>query len=327
MAETKVATKNTIQAPATQQPKGNTLKDLVQSYRGQFEAALPKHLDSERFVRIALTEITKNPKLKECSKETFMGALMTSAQLGLEPGMLGQCYLIPFKKKDGTVDCNLQIGYKGLIELLRRTGQLSDIYGYPVYKGDKLTIKYGLDRTLEHEPNFEIEREEKDITGFYMVAILKDGTRAFEYMSLKEVLAHETKYRKGNFKNEIWVKNLIEMALKTVCKKMLKWLPVSVEMVENLRKDFTTSTLDTKTGEVETKDYEEDYINIDTETGEVLKEESNDPKVPKVMLEAFIARAEKENFDFMGYADTNGIDVYNLSLEDFNKMESALKNK
>ena len=88
-----------------------------------------------------------------------------------------------------------------MIELLRRTGQLSDIYAYPVYSNDEFNIEYGLERKLTHKPAFNNPEGRGEIVGFYSVAILKDGTRAFEYMTKAEVEAHEEKYRKGKYKN------------------------------------------------------------------------------------------------------------------------------
>lgn len=197
---------------------------------------------------------------------------MTIAQLGLEPGVLGQCYLIPFKNnKLGTIECQFQLGYKGMIELLRRTGQLSDIYAYTVYSNDEFSIEYGLERTLKHIPAFTNPEGRGEIVGFYSVAILKDGTRAFEYMTKREVIEHEEKYRKGNFKNDIWNKNFEEMSLKTVTKKMLKWLPISVEMIENLRKDEQIHKLDEKTNEVNSEYIDDSIIQYD-EDGVIVEE-------------------------------------------------------
>ena len=281
MSETKTA-KNNLSAKVGGQvaEKKRTIFDVIEAGKEQFAAALPKHLSSERFTRIAITCVRQNPKLAECSVPSLLGSLMTVAQLGLEPGVLGQCYLIPFKNtKLGTTECQLQLGYKGMIELLRRTGQLSDIYAYPVYSNDEFTIEYGLERKLTHKPAFNNPQGRGLIVGFYSVAILKDGTRAFEYMTSEEVKAHEEKYRKGKFKNDIWVKNYEEMAMKTVTKKMLKWLPISVEMIENLRKDNGTFEINKETKEVvqaETPEMNvfEDAEVIDENTGEILKEEN-----------------------------------------------------
>ena len=245
---------------------------------------MPKHVNSERFVRIAITTIRLNPKLAKCSQESLLGALMVSAQLGLEPGTLGQCYLIPFEnKKAGTVECQFQIGYKGLIELLRRSGQLSDIYSYTVYENDDFNIEYGLSRTLTHKPNFD---ERGEIKGFYAVAILKDGAKAFEYMTKDEITKHEEKYRKGSYKNDVWNKNFEEMAQKTVVKKLLKWLPVSVEFLEMAAKDEKSfKVIDDKSTEVqEIEILENNGDIINAETGEFIEEDTEDNKSPKKQI-------------------------------------------
>lgn len=261
--------------------KNKTIFDIIQAGAKQFATALPKHINTDRFVRIAITTIRQNPKLAQCSQESLLGALMVSAQLGLEPGTLGQCYLIPFEnKKLGKVECQFQIGYKGLIELLRRSGQLSDIYSYTVYENDDFNIEYGLSRTLTHKPNFS---DRGEIIGFYAVAILKDGAKAFEYMTKDEVVKHEEKYRKGSYKNDVWNKNFEEMAQKTVVKKLLKWLPISVEFLENIEKDDKSfKVADTKnTEDIEIIENNGDIINAETgefieETGETKKENYDD---------------------------------------------------
>lgn len=267
--------------------KSKTIFDVIQAGAKQFATALPKHVNSERFVRIAITTIRQNPKLAKCSQESLLGALMVSAQLGLEPGTLGQCYLIPFEnKKAGTVECQFQIGYKGLIELLRRSGQLSDIYSYTVYENDDFNIEYGLSRTLTHKPNFD---ERGEIKGFYAVAILKDGAKAFEYMTKDEVIHHEEKYRKGSYKNDVWNKNFEEMSQKTVVKKLLKWLPVSVEFLEMAAKDEKSfKVIDNKSTEVqEIEILENNGDIINAETGEFITESRDNKDIDKVAESLF----------------------------------------
>lgn len=267
--------------------KSKTIFDVIQAGAKQFATALPKHVNSERFVRIAITTIRQNPKLAKCSQESLLGALMVSAQLGLEPGTLGQCYLIPFEnKKAGTVECQFQIGYKGLIELLRRSGQLSDIYSYTVYENDDFNIEYGLSRTLVHKPNFT---DRGEIKGFYAVAILKDGAKAFEYMTKDEITKHEEKYRKGSYKNDVWNKNFEEMAQKTVVKKLLKWLPVSVEFLEMAAKDEKSfKVIDDKSTEVqEIEILENNGDIINAETGEFITEAGDNKDVDKVAESLF----------------------------------------
>lgn len=271
-------------AVAKKEEKPKTIFDLIQLSKKQFNNALPQHINTDRFVRIAITTIRLNPKLAKCNPESLIGALMVSAQLGLEPGTLGQCYLIPFEnKKAGTVECQFQIGYKGLIELLRRSGQLSDIYSYTVYENDDFNIEYGLSRTLTHKPNFD---ERGEIKGFYAVAILKDGAKAFEYMTKDEITKHEEKYRKGSYKNDVWNKNFEEMAQKTVVKKLLKWLPVSVEFLEMAAKDEKSfKVIDDKSTEVqEIEILENNGDIINAETGEFIEETTEDNKSPKKQI-------------------------------------------
>ena len=274
-------------AVAKKEEKPKTIFDLIQLSKKQFNNALPQHINTDRFVRIAITTIRLNPKLAKCNPESLIGALMVSAQLGLEPGTLGQCYLIPFEnKKAGTVECQFQIGYKGLIELLRRSGQLSDIYSYTVYENDDFNIEYGLSRTLTHKPNFD---ERGEIKGFYAVAILKDGAKAFEYMTKDEITKHEEKYRKGSYKNDVWNKNFEEMAQKTVVKKLLKWLPVSVEFLEMAAKDEKSfKVVDDKSTEVqEIEILENNGDIINAETGEFITEAGDNKDVDKVAESLF----------------------------------------
>ena len=274
-------------AVAKKEEKPKTIFDLIQLSKKQFNNALPQHINTDRFVRIAITTIRLNPKLAKCNPESLIGALMVSAQLGLEPGTLGQCYLIPFEnKKAGTVECQFQIGYKGLIELLRRSGQLSDIYSYTVYENDEFYIEYGLSRTLVHKPNFTNRGE---IKGFYAVAILKDGAKAFEYMTKDEITKHEEKYRKGAYKNDVWNKNFEEMAQKTVVKKLLKWLPVSVEFLEMAAKDEKSfKVVDDKSAEVqEIEILENNGDIINAETGEFITEAGDNKDVDKVAESLF----------------------------------------
>ena len=254
--------------------KAKTIFDVIQAGAKQFATALPKHINTDRFVRIAITTIRQNPKLAQCSQESLLGALMVSAQLGLEPGTLGQCYLIPYGR-----ECQFQIGYKGMIELLRRSGQLKDIYAYSVYENDDFEITYGLDRNLIHKPNLA---NKGDFLGCYCVAILKDGAKAFEYMTKEEIEAHAKKFSK-TFGNGPWKTDFEAMAHKTVVKKMLKWLPLSVEFLENIEKDDKSfKVTDTKnTEDIEIIESDGDIINAETgefieEAGETKKENYDD---------------------------------------------------
>lgn len=256
-------------------PKEKTIVDVIKSMQTQFEIALPKHLNSDKFVRVAITTIRKNPALAKCNRESLLGALMVSAQLGLEPGILEQAYLIPYGN-----EVQFQISYKGMIELLRRSGQLKDIYAYPVYENDEIDIVYGLNRDLIHKPNFE---DRGNVKGYYAVAILKDNTKAFYYMTKKEIEQHRDKFSKSAKSSKSpWTTDFDAMAEKTVLKKMLKYLPVSTEYLESMTKDENTYKYDEKEKQVEVKDMnivnedieEAEIVKYDENTGEVLENES-----------------------------------------------------
>ena len=200
---------------------------------------------------------------------------MVSAQLGLEPGVLGQCYLIPYGR-----ECQFQIGYKGMIELLRRSGQLKDIYAYSVYENDEFEMTYGLDRDLKHKPNLQ---DRGNFIGCYCVAVLKDDARAFEYMTKEEIEAHGKKFSK-TYGNGPWKTDFEAMAHKTVVKKMLKWLPVSVEFLEMAAKDEKSfKVADEKTCETEEIIVLDDGMVVNGETGEVIKDSTDDKDMDKVV--------------------------------------------
>lgn len=249
----------------TTRKASNSIMDLVTQSKEQFEIALPKHMTGERFTRIALTELRKNPKLMNCDPTSLLGALMTSAQLGLEPGVLGQAYLIPYGNT-----CQFQISYKGMIELLRRSGQLKDLYAYPVYENDTFEITYGLNRDLVHKP---VLKDRGSVQGYYAVAKLTDGTVAFEYMTMDEVLSHAKQFSK-TFSSGPWKTSFDAMAFKTVVKQLMKWLPVSVEALNGTEKDESSFTFDNKTKVVKEVEKVEDNQEIephDPATGEITE--------------------------------------------------------
>ncbi|OQS41156.1 recombination protein RecT [Chromobacterium haemolyticum] len=216
---------------ATAADKPKTLAGLLSDpkIKNQMALALPKHLNADRLARIALTEIRKVPALAKCNQESFLGAVMQCAQLGLEPGnALGHAYLLPFgngKASDGLANVQLIIGYRGMIDLARRSGQIISISAHTVHEQDKFSYQLGLDPNIIHVP---ADNERGEVTHVYAVAKLKDGGVQFEVMSRFDV----EKVRKTSkaAQNGPWVSHWEEMAKKTVCRRLFKWLPVSIEL-------------------------------------------------------------------------------------------------
>lgn len=205
-------------------PRPHPIVALLEAQKTSIQQALPKHMDPDRLLRIAFTELRKTPKLKQCEPASFVGAVIQCAQLGLEPGnALGHAYLIPYGK-----ECQFMLGYRGMIDLARRSGQIVSLTARAVYADDEFRYRFGLDDDLHHVPNVEVEPEAKALTFVYAVAKLKDGGVQFDVMSRSEVDAVRKRSRAGN--SGPWVTDYVAMALKTVTRRLFKWLPVSIEV-------------------------------------------------------------------------------------------------
>lgn len=195
----------------------------------QMALALPRHMTADRLARIALTEVRRTPDLGLCSQASFLGAIMQCAALGLEPGgALGHCYLLPFfNNKTGMKEVQFIVGYRGMLDLSRRSGQIQSIEARAVYQKDKFSVSLGLDSNITHEPAWtEVDRG--DLTFVYAVAKLKDGGIQFDVMSRTEVDKIRARSKAG--KSGPWVSDYDEMAKKTVVRRLFKYLPVSIEM-------------------------------------------------------------------------------------------------
>ena len=226
------ALKNAI-TPAKAKPLSErTIADLMSDakIKAQMALALPKHMTADRLARIATTEMRRVPALANCSPESFLGAIMQCAQLGIEPSnSLGHAYLIPFgngKDKQGRANVQLIIGYRGMIDLARRSGQIVSLSARAVYENDEFSYEYGLHEDLTHKPSEDGNTGK--LTHVYAVARLKDGGIQFEVMSRAQVDAIRAQSKAGN--SGPWQTHYEEMAKKTVIRRLFKYLPVSIEI-------------------------------------------------------------------------------------------------
>lgn len=211
---------------APQQAKPTSINGMLERYKGEIARALPKHMTADRMARIALTECRKTPALLRCKPESLFGAVIQAAQLGLEPGgALGHCYLIPFGQ-----EVQFIVGYRGMIDLARRSGQITSLEAHAVYEGDEFECVFGLQSDLKHVPDWQNpNRADPDKLKFvYAVAKLKDGGVQFEVMSRTEITAIRARSKAG--KSGPWVTDYVAMALKTVIRRLFKYLPVSIEL-------------------------------------------------------------------------------------------------
>lgn len=230
-------------ASANTNETGVTFPVMLEKFKAEIARALPRHLNADRMARIALTEFRKNPKLQECEPRSIFAAVIQASQLGLEIGLMGEAHLVPF---DG--QCQLVPGYTGLMKLARQSGLVQDIYAHAVRANDKFTLKLGLERDLQHEPlsgpgGFPASDEERgEITGFYAVAVFKDGSRTFQALGRKEVEAVRDDSRgyqaaKRLKKESVWDTDFEAMGLKTAIRRLCKFLPKSPELATALAMD------------------------------------------------------------------------------------------
>lgn len=214
----------------TQSPQKNTIISYLsnESFKNQIKSALPKHMNPDRMIRIAMTEVRKTPKLQECNPISFMGAIIQCSQLGLEPGNnLGHAYLLPYGK-----ECQLIIGYRGMIDLARRSGQIIKLIAQDVYENDFFEYEFGLSEKLRHIPAKENRGK---LISFYALAQLKDGGNQFEVMSKQEIDSIMTQSKSSKFGP--WQTHYTEMGKKTVIRRLFKYLPVSIELTQAVTLD------------------------------------------------------------------------------------------
>jgi len=256
-----------------QQEQPPTLAGLIEQMKPQIARALPKHMDPDRVARIALTVVRQTPQLARCNPQSFLGALMTAAQLGLEPGPLGEAYFVPYGQ-----DVTFIPGYRGLVKLAWQSGLMKSIAAHTVHERDEFDYAYGLEPVLRHKPALTNRGE---VIAVYAAAVLKDGGSAFVVLSTEDVEQIRARSKAG--RNGPWVTDWEAMARKTAVRQLIRWLPLSSE----LRNVATAAALDesVRTGEDLTRDIGDltpqfiegtvehtEHGPVDTTTGEVLDE-------------------------------------------------------
>lgn len=227
-----------------------SLSTMIEAASRELGRALPKHMNPERLVRIALTCIRQNPKLAQCTPASFMGALFTSAQLGIEP-INGLAYLLPFNnsRKVGDqwttqLECQFMLGYKGLANLFYRHDKALQLAWGIVYKNDTFEYEYGTKAFLRHIPT---TNDPGPVLGYYVIAELSGKAMPFRFMTQADCIAHGMKHSKTYDKKKNafdpkspWTTNLDSMCLKTVLIQLHKLLPLSFEVQQAIASDETS---------------------------------------------------------------------------------------
>lgn len=222
------------------QTRDTSLKGLIKAMEPQIKKALPSVITPERFTRMVLTALSSTPKLQTCTPQSFLGAMMQAAQLGVEPNTpLGQAYLIPYKNH-GNMECQFQLGYKGLIDLVYRSEEVTDIQAHEVYENDEFEYELGLNPKLKHIPAL---KDRGEVIMYYAVFHTKNGGYGFEVMSKDDVKAFASKTSQAYASAySPWKKYFDEMAKKTVLKKALKYAPLKTEFARAVATDETVKS-------------------------------------------------------------------------------------
>ena len=264
---------NTIQNQVATTAAGEkkSMQSYIKSMEGEIKKALPSVITPERFTRMVLSALSTNPKLAVCTPKSFLGAMMAAAQLGLEPNTpLGQAYLIPYKNK-GVDEVQFQLGYKGLIDLAYRSGEVELVQAHVVYANDTFECEYGLEPKLVHKP---ADKDRGEPIKVYAMFKTKSGGYGFEVMSMDDVRIHAEKYSQA-YKTGFspWKTNFEEMAKKTVLKKVLKYAPLKSDFVRGVVQDETIKTelAEDMYDVSDTTVYEADFTEVNEDTGEVTE--------------------------------------------------------
>jgi len=230
-----MTTKTLEQAQGKQLTGKDQVKDLLEQNKDFIAQALPKHMNPDRMLRTAITAYTTTPALKECYVPSLIGAVVACAIMGLEPNTpLGHAYMIPFNnKKKNRKEVQVIFGYAGLIELMRRSGNLISINAGVVRVNDTFEFEYGLNQRLKHVPCGNLDGE---ITHFYAYANLKDGGQQFTVLTKAEINGVMRKTQsKGDYGP--WKDHYAEMGKKTAIRRLSKYMPKSIELSQAVAMD------------------------------------------------------------------------------------------
>lgn len=263
-----------VEQNQVERSKVATLRDAIERNQEQFAMALPKHVDTGRFMRAAFTALNVVPKLQECTAQSVLAGLMQAAQLGLEVAdVRGQAYLIPRKVK-GTMTATFQLGYRGMIDLAARGGITVDVD--EICENDEYSYQRGTQPRLFHRPTLA---KRGDAIAYYAVAQFADGRPpAFVIIGKTEAEEHRDKFGSDRDYDTkeikgVWVDHFDAMARKTVVKMLLNYLPATVELRQSIAIDTTA------TDDIPTISYLPPIVpqlteaapeGVDVETGEII---------------------------------------------------------
>lgn len=231
-------TSTDLTLPSTREPKRPaTIQDVIRQLRPEIARALPKGLNADRIARLALTCVRKDPNLGLCTPESFAGALLTSAALGLEPGLNGEAYLVAYKDRRRQVtEATLIVGYQGYAKLFWQHPSALHLDAQAVYETDDFDYALGTTPFLRHRP---ATGDRGNVIAYYAVAGLKGGATPFVVLSPDEVktLRGGREGPSGQIEDpQRW------MERKTVLRQLFKLTPKSTALQQAIESDERPGT-------------------------------------------------------------------------------------
>lgn len=199
------------------------LSTFMGKLKGQMALALPKHMNADRMTRLALTAFSTNPDLQLCTHDSIAGSIMVASQMGLEPGVNGQGYLIPYKGR-----CTFVPGWKGIVDIANRSGR-SSVWTGAVFKGDEFDYAMGDRPFITHKPGRSIG-DPDDLLYVYAVGRVRDSEwPIIEVWPMEKIWAHRDHYNKVGKKHYSF-QNPEMYARKVPLLQVLKYMPSSIEL-------------------------------------------------------------------------------------------------
>jgi recombination protein RecT len=234
-------------------PQPPNLRQQIATMEHQFALAAPRGVEARQIVRDVLTAVSANPKLGDCEPRSVLGSAMTAAQLGLRIGVLGHCWILPFwdsryewvdpasgRTRKGGFRAQLIIGYRGLVALAHRSGQIASLSARTVFANDHFDLEYGVNERLVHKPS---SGDRGEAIGYYAVARFSNGGYTFWHMTKAEVEHHRDQYAMAKTKEGKiigpWRDEFEGMAHKTCVRKLAKFMPQNTDLATALAVDDT----------------------------------------------------------------------------------------
>lgn len=213
------------------------LRAFLEKNKTRIAEVASKHLNADRIVRLAALAIHKDKsgQLARSSPISILQSVMEASRLGLEiGGALGHAYLVAYKNKD-TVEAQLQVGYRGLIELAMRTNKVASVQAHIVWESDDFDYTEGDDPRIFHKPNLDDPRVKWRFV--YCIIKLVNGGVLRDVLTHAQVMKIKGRSKSAGSSYSPWNTDEPEMARKTAARRTIKYAPMSSELADALDHD------------------------------------------------------------------------------------------